>query len=259
MKSSFNRTCFGVIAIAAALLAVTGFTTTARADWNPGDPYKMHFPQLPDPAGWDVNFISPKVLADDWLCTETGPVSDVHLWFSAQGDQPFSIDQIRLVHLSIHADVPAGPVSFSHPGEVLWQADLVPGQFTVRPYGSGPEGWYDPNTGLWQRPDHFQYYQLNIANIPNPLIQQQGIIYWLDVSVQAVDVHLGWKTSLEHFNDDAVWGDFPNPVTWQELRDPITGQSLDLAFVITIPEPGTVALVGLSLAGLLAVIRRKRA
>ncbi|HUK82963.1 MAG TPA: PEP-CTERM sorting domain-containing protein [Verrucomicrobiae bacterium] len=258
MRRFFGKTYFGVIVVAAVLLAVTGFTIPARADWNPGDPYKMHYPQLPDPLGWDVNFASPKVLADDWLCTETGPVSDIHLWFSSQADQSFTVDQIRLVHLSIHADVPAGSVPFSQPGVLLWQADLLPGQFSVRPYGTGEEGWYDPNTGYWQKPDHFQYYQLNIVDIPDPLIQQQGIIYWLDVSVQAVDVHLGWKTSLQHFKDDAVWTDVPTSANWQELYDPITGQSLDLAFVIT-PEPGTVTLVGLGVVGLLTVIRRKKA
>jgi len=257
MSRFFSKTCFDVSTIAAVLLAVAGFAASARADWNPGDPYKMHYPQLPDPTGWDVNFASPKVLADDWLCTETGPVSDVHLWFSSQADQPFSVAQIPLVHLSIHADAPAGTVPYSQPGVLLWQMDLLPGQFTVRPYGTGEEGWYDPNTGDWQKPDHFQYYQLNIEGIPNPFIQQLGQIYWLDVTVQAVDVHLGWKTSLEHFKDDAVWGDLSTGV-WQELYDPMQGQSLDLAFVIT-PEPGTLTLVGLGVVGLLAVIRHRKA
>ena len=27
----------------------------ARADWIEGDPYKMRWPQLPDPSGWDVH------------------------------------------------------------------------------------------------------------------------------------------------------------------------------------------------------------
>ena len=28
---------------------------SARADWDKGDDHKMHWPQLPDPNGWDVD------------------------------------------------------------------------------------------------------------------------------------------------------------------------------------------------------------
>ena len=51
--------------------------------------HKMHFPQLPDLIGWDVmatsSFPPPgqgTVLADDWQCTRTGPVEDIHFWGS---------------------------------------------------------------------------------------------------------------------------------------------------------------------------------
>ncbi|MBN1766812.1 MAG: hypothetical protein JW860_16280 [Sedimentisphaerales bacterium] len=47
---------------------------------------------------------------------------------------------------------------------------------------------------------------------------------------------LGWKTSLDHWNDDAVWND-GMVLDWYELRyppgHPYMGQSIDLAFVIT--------------------------
>jgi hypothetical protein len=254
MRESFSKTCFRVVTVAAFLLAIAGITNSARADWNPGDPYKMHYPQLPDPFGWDVNFTQPKVLADDWLCTETGPVSDVHLWFSSHQDMPFNIFS---VHLSIHADLPAGSggVPYSMPGPTLWVADIPAPLFSVRLWGTGEQGWYDPPSFVLPG-DHLLIWQLNIQHIPNPFIQEQGQVYWLDVSILS-DAMLGWKTSLEHFNDDAVWGYLPGE-PWQELRDPFTGQSLDLAFVITVPEPGTIVLVGIALAGLPAVIRRKQ-
>jgi len=254
MRESFSNTCIRVITVAMFLLATAGIMSPARADWNVGDPYKMHYPQLPDPFGWDVNFTQPKVLADDWKCSETGPVSDVHLWFSSHQDVPFDIFG---VHLSIHADIPAGSggLTYSMPGPELWAADFAPPQFSVRLWGSGDQGWFDPPTFVLPA-DHFQIWQLNIQNILNPFIQDQGQIYWLDVSV-ATSGQLGWKTSLQHFNDDAVWSYLPGG-NWQELIDPLTGQSLDMAFVIT-PEPTTLALVGMSLVGLLAIIRRKRA
>jgi hypothetical protein len=224
-----------------ALLAVIGFVVApALADWNPGDPYKMQFPQLPDPTGWDVNATFPNILADDWLCTETGPVSDIHLWVSTEGyDGPPPIEGI---HLSIHANA-SGP-AFSYPAgpPALWSVDLPV-----------PEGWYDPATGQFNRPDHEVYYQVNVENLSSPFIQQAGTLYWLDVSWLTIpgSPPVGWKTSLDHYQDAAVWGLFPT-IDWQPMFDPETGAQLDMAFVIT-PEPAGLALLGL---GLLLAWRR---
>jgi len=230
------------------LIAALGLVVApVLADWNPGEPYKMHFPQLPNPAGWDVKATFPKVLADDWECTETGPVTDIHFWGSWKEDRP---GQILKFHLSIHDDDPGPP---SKPRNLLWERDFVPGQWKERQYGTGPQGWYDPNTGQWNRPDHNLFYQYNFVNIPNPFVQKLGTIYWLDVSATVTaPAEWGWKTSIQHFRDDAVWGDFPDP-KWQELKDPITHETLDLAFVIT-PEPA--ALSVLVLGGLVLLRRR---
>lgn len=252
----------------AKIAIVCGFVTvivaaSVRADWVPGDPYKMHYPQLPDPFGWDVNGTFRNVLADDWRCIETGPVSDIHLWGSWHQDVEGLIDR---VHVSIHRDIPADPTnpdSYSQPGPLLWERDFFAGDFVYRPYGTGQQGWYDPATGQLNVPDHNVFHQINIVDIKDPFVQQVGQIYWLDVSVEATDpagaiAQWGWKTSLEHFNDDAVWGVY-NAVGvvdfWNELRDPTTGVSLDMAFVIT-PEPATLAL--LACGGLAAMIRRRR-
>jgi hypothetical protein len=225
-------------------------TAPVLADWNVGDPYKMHFPQLPDLNGWDVNATYPKVLADDWQCLGSGPVSDIHFWGSWKQDL---IGTITSFHVSIHADVPAQPGIPSHPGPVLWEEEIT--NFAIRSYDpTSNEGWYDPNTGQYAKPDHQHYFQYNLTNILNPYPQAQGMIYWLDISARVLetDKKWGWKTSLDHWNDDAVWGDFPNP-NWMELRDPITGTSLDMAFVIT-PEPTTLLLLGV--AGLILLRRR---
>lgn len=244
----------------AAMVVGVGFAVApaAHADWNPGDPHKMHWPQLPDPQGWDVNMTWPKVLADDWRCTQTGPVTDIHFWFSWMQDRQAPIEWIDI---SIHADIPATPTQHSMPGELLWARRVFPGTpgFSIRPYGTGEQGWFDPKTGFWHRPDHLLYFQANIVNIPDPFIQQFGTIYWLDLSIKlpdGINERIGWKTSRDHFNDDAVWqhrGE-PPPWPWNELRDPLTQESLDLAFVIT-PAPGTVALLGL--ASIIAARRRR--
>jgi len=230
---------FSLLTMLVAAIALSA--GPAAADWDEGDGHKMHWPQLPDPNGWDVDFSSPHVLADDWRCSQSGPVSDIHFWFSAKSDQPFIVDQI---HVSIHADIPAQGDDYSTPlNPPLWERDFSSSQFSIRPYGGGDQGWYDPYEGTNVKPDHKGIWQANIVGIENPFYQVEGTIYWLDLSVLAHDpsgvdpVALGWKTSIsDHFNDDAVWGEGPigGEIFWHELRDPLEPTlSLDLAFVIT--------------------------
>jgi hypothetical protein len=214
--------------------------------------HKMHFPQKPDPTGADILFNTPRVLADDWRCSANGPVNDIHFWFSSFNDwldlsQPLN-QQIFNIHLSIHADIPdpdGGGPEYSRPGALLWQRDLPVDFVRITRCFTEGQSWYDPAQGFFQPNNHRILYRCDIVNIIDPFIQQQGTIYWLDVSV-AAEQQLGWKTSdLDlypppftglHFQDDAVWADFPN-LFWQELRwpagTPKAGQSIDLAFVIT--------------------------
>ena len=150
------------------------------------------------------------------------------------------------------------------PGELLWEHHFGPGQFSVNLYSVGHEGWYNPNTGEYIDGSDYQAWQYNFYIDPIDAFQQEGtpdtpIVYWLDVSAIPLDdlALFGWKTSLMHWNDDAVWGD-SHQGPWNELRYPgghfFEGESIDLAFVIT-PEPATVALLGL---GCLFIRRHKR-
>ncbi len=225
----------------------------AWADWDLGDPHKMHYPQLPDPQGIDVSFRSPEVLADDWQCTETGPVSDIHFWFSALDD---AVPEIFNVHVSIHENIPPDPaVPYSRPGTSLWERDFSPTEVTWRVAGTGQQGWYVPQNQFYEPEDHLIFYQMNIMNFDNPFVQEEGQIYWLDLSISSA-TPLGWKTSgSPQFMDTSVWGILPEP-DWAPIYDPrIPGAAfpLDLAFVIT-PEPGTLTLLG---AGALALLRRR--
>jgi hypothetical protein len=173
--------------------------------WRPGDRHKMHFPQLPDVSGWDVRATQPVVLGDDWMCSETGWVKDIHFWGSwQQGVQ----GQILGFNIKIFSDVPAGPVLFSHPGDLLWERDISTFNCAVfRPLT--PEGWYEPNTGFFVHPDHNEYFQYDITLAQVDWFQQiRGTIYWLCIEAKIEDTlttRWGWKSSVEHFNDDAVW------------------------------------------------------
>ncbi len=162
-----------------------------RADWDPGDPYKMHYPQLPDltPTGLDVlatrdpQFTLPppnpgpawKVLADDFLCTQTGPITDVHIWGSWLNDEVFTGVQFKL---SIHRDIPASPTGGpSMPADPpLWQATLAPSSqrlYSELPAGAAPEQFYDPNINQIIGTDR-QIWQYNFVDLPDPFIQQKG-------------------------------------------------------------------------------------
>jgi hypothetical protein len=266
-----------LITICLAVTMILAISGAANADWNPGDPAK--WVQLPDlqPTGIDVLATHPKVLADDFLCIQTGPITDIHIWGSwlqdylpvnSQGLPDASLVNFRL---SIHSDIPKGPTGgYSRPGDLLWEKVFNPGDFVAKPYaGDLQEGWYNPNTGEYIRLGDTQVWQYNFFIDPALAFLQQGttanpITYWLDVEASPVSVPgvaeplFGWKTSYQHWNDDAVWGDSPTS-PWQELvypqGHPFAGQSMDLAFAIT-PEPATMALLGL---GSLVLLRRRKA
>jgi len=68
----------------------------------------------------------------------------------------------------------------------------------------------------------------------------EPIVYWLDLQAAPEEsgTLFGWKTSFDHWNDDAVWaiGAEPYSGIWEELRyppgHPFFPASIDLAFGI---------------------------
>ncbi len=282
----------------AVVVAVAAIAAGARADWNPGDPAK--WVQLPDlsQTGMDVydtrwpadNPTSTqfKILADDWLCTSVDPVTDIHIWGSWLNNHlPFNTQPGAVTFkLSIHEDVPAGvDAPWSHPGPQVWST--VMGPSAVRLYAPSPEFpgpineyFYDPNINQIIGTDN-EVWQYNFTNLPNPFVQQgttsQPKVYWLDVQAVTQDPQaiFGWKTSFQHFNDDAVYADTagfdgpllpnssnPGGLPWTEMRyppgHPFAGQSIDLSFVITtVPEPAT--LFGFLMGAVALLTWRRRA
>lgn len=290
------------LSLVLSVVALTAMAVGARGDWNPGDPAK--WVQLPDlsTTGMDVydtrwpaenpTSTTFKILADDWRCTSVDPVTDIHIWGSwlnnhlPFGTAPFTGDPAAVTFkLSIHEDVPAGvDAPWSHPGPQVWST-VMPAS-AVRLYAPSTqfpspinELFYDPNINQIIGTDN-QVWQYNFTHLPNPFVQQgttsQPKIYWLDVQAISPDptAIFGWKTSINHFNDDAVYADtlgFDGPLTphagnpgglpWSEMRYPSThpfgGQSIDLSFVITtVPEPGTVSGLMITAIALLGWRRR---
>ena len=117
-----------------------------------------------------------------------------------------------------------------------WTRTFTPNQFIIAGPWTGDQGWFDPSQMFYILHDHKKFYQINIKNIEAPFIQQHGIIYWLVIQMPILyPIEVGWKTTLNKYEDTAVWG-FPG--TWTPVINPIVGP-LDFAFVITggYPKP----------------------
>lgn len=215
--------------------------------------------QMPDLStnGIDICDSKPLILADDFLCNQRTLITDIRIWGSwlndiLPADGPGAVE----FTLSIHADIPdpdgEGPL-YSMPGQVLWFRQFAPFTFNVRVFQAQiDEGWWDPRTPTYIFPgDHVcweYYFQIPAAEAfcqeGNP---EQPIVYWLDVQARPIGsvaaAQFGWKTSINHWNDDAVWGQGvePYPGPWQELRYPpgheLHPRSIDLSFALGGDEP----------------------
>jgi hypothetical protein len=241
---------FGMTRRLIAILALLVFAIpfTALADWDPSQAAK--WVQLPDETelGIDVNASYDFILADDFECIDHGPIIEIHIWGSWMNDVlPFEHPDSVMFTLSFHKDIPDSEsgTGYSMPGEVLWYRDFRPGEFTSRIHMQGvPEGWLDPPDG-YLYPADYTIWQYNFYIPEEDAFVQNGTpdepkVYWLDVKATPADPQtlFGWKTSLDHWNDDAVWGlgDEPYLGPWYELRYPpghqYEGESIDLAFVL---------------------------
>ena len=217
-----------------SILILLLVSSAVLGDWSPGDRHKMHSPQLPNPNGWDICLVH-QSLADDFQCSQSGPISDIHFWVSWKGDEA-SFKSVTW-QVSICAD------RAGQPGVTLWT--LGPGSATVssRLYGKGDQGWYCPDSPLAVPHDHIDIYQVNITEIRNPYNQTEGRIYWLVISAQTGSsrAEVGWKTSSSSYFDEVVYQTALGGWT------AIGTKTHDLAFVITSRYPVEVDTLSMSL------------
>ena len=216
------------------------------------------FLQVPDvtPEGIDVSVMTPRIVADGFLCNRTGYITDVHLWGSWFGDRRGQINNIQLgIFADIPAEDPCGP-GYSTPGEMLWTRSFGGDEFYEFLFDTVAdevgEYWWDPFENGWADDADRQIWQINICIDPNDAFRQLGsenfpVVYWLGLQVE-VDpnypdpnhpARFGWKTSVDHWNDSAVWSaDIvgPAPLPWAQLLyqqwHPAEG-NVDMAFAIT--------------------------
>ncbi|MCK4655991.1 MAG: hypothetical protein KAT85_03145, partial [candidate division Zixibacteria bacterium] len=219
---------------------------------RPIEDAKMHWPQWPDldNTGMDVDMFWFK-LADDFRCTECGPITDIHFWGSFADDilPPGGPGPGSLTfQLEIYSNIPAeeNPDGYwSKPGTLLCEWIFGPGTYYVSQIcDNNPEDWFDPFAWMWINDNHFNAYQYDFYIEDDVCYQEKDTIYWLaikDLSDVPSEYHFGWKTTefeLRFMDDAAALAD--PPTFWWPLKYPFNYQpeewadsSLDLAFVIT--------------------------
>ena len=231
--------------------------TTGEAN-EPNEPKWQQLPDLSE-FGIDIDASEPYILADDFNCVKTELITKITVWGSWK-DDVLPLDRAGNVRftLSIHEDIPDpdpdDSATYSMPGETKWLYFAEPGTFSVEiERDQILEGWWSPMDPLgyvfpgdkvcwkytFEIPTEMAFCQQGTADAP--------VVYWLDVKAEPLDdtgeARFGWKTSIDHWNDSAVWGVGmePYPGPWQELLYPMMHelymQPIDLAFAIEGDEP----------------------
>ncbi|MCX6923809.1 MAG: HYR domain-containing protein, partial [Verrucomicrobia bacterium] len=212
--------------------------------------------QPPDltPTGVDVNDTvgqPPYLLADDFQCTSSGPLTEIIVWGSWREDiLPDNNPANVQFTLSIHQDIPAQGTAPSRPGAMLWMRPFPPGQFKVVVHRADIlEWWMDPPGGAFFPGDRTCYQYTFTIPSAEAFVQQgtpqNPVIYWLDVQATVIaatsSAKFGWKTSIRNWNDAAVWANAVEPPPyqgpWNALvyppQHPKQFQPIDLSFAVS--------------------------
>ncbi|MHC4546938.1 MAG: DUF7901 domain-containing protein, partial [Planctomycetota bacterium] len=207
----------------------------------------------------------PQLLADDFNCITTEAITGINIYGSWWNDQlpllPEGTPNENWVQftLSFHEDIPVeqSPTGYSMPGDAIWWRPFNPGEFSVDLVPPpAPESYYMPCSNIFTLHDHQNVWKYSFSIPESEAFVQRGtedepVTYWLDVQaipqdvMQNPEVRFGWKTSMDHWNDDATWVEGREPYNgdWNELRYPLEhpygGESIDLAFELTTERVNT--------------------
>ncbi len=234
---------------------------------------------------WSSETSIGSMVADDFLCSDPLPVTDLHWWGSyydpgvlypytssdnhpdptipAAGGDPEPPGILQGFNIEFYRDVPAGVdplMPWSHPGTLLYEQCIPIGQVTETYYGTVTRvgGMIEEN--VWQ-----YNVLLSVPFQQDPLRdpvdvtgdgEPDGTIYWLKIQAVHCDTEIqwGWHEAETLWWDNAVqhWPPDANSPDWDLLGD------RDMAFELTvIPEPSVFLLAGLAGLGLLGRRRRR--
>ena len=218
----------------------------------------------PTISGWDEmsNYEQLNIVADDWECNDSRPITAIHWWGSFIGwSQPYPPSVMpQTFHIGIWTDVPdpdpCDHNNFSHPGTLVWENYCSSYVWNFAGYDKDPRA----GGGAPQEDSCFQFNQL--------LSQDQWFyqepsgdpcnprVYWLSIAPvwggTTPTYQWGWKSRPHFFNDDAVIIQGTNqwplvigttwlngyPIQWPAWPSH-EGTSWDMAFELSTNEQGT--------------------
>jgi hypothetical protein len=248
--------------IAVAVTVLVGFSLPALArEGNQAEIFKWIQP--PDmeegydlQSQWDATDSEPDIIkADDWMCLDGLPVTDVHWWGSYYDNEEFTPDGFAIL---IYEDFEDEEKELYRPGTLLedYYVPFCNANETVFGVDSLGETVYEYT--LYLSEDEWFY-------------QDQDTWYWISIVAITPDIGStpiwGWHTGVElpgmEGTAPAVTGkvdqtcgipDIPvgNPEEWAWM-------DYNMAFgLTTIPEPATIGLFGAAAVGLVVLRRRKK-
>ena len=219
----------------------------------------------PTISGWDElsTFEPTNMIADDWECNDSRPITAIHWWGSFIGwSQPYLPPVMpQSFHIGIWTDVPdpdpCDHNNFSHPGTLVWENYCSSYVWNFAGYDK------DPRAGIGGNPQEDSCFQFNQLLSQDQWFYQEPSgdpchpqVYWLSIAPIWVGTTTpypwGWKSRPHFFNDDAVVIQGTNqwppvigstwlngyPIQWPAWSSP-EGISWDMAFELSTNEPGT--------------------
>ncbi len=188
---------------------------------------------------------TPHIMADDFLCSDNRPITDIHWWGSYigwNGTEPPPNNVVGF-HIGIWTDVPKDAAqAWSHPGHMICGWTVARGKFNEKYVGCDfiPG---KPNDSCFR-------YDFLIPQNEWCFQPEQQAVLWVSISAiygapTAQNYFWGWKTRKHFFNDVAVMILAPLAPTigssfqqGQPLTGPDGTADWDMAFAITTNQTG---------------------